>query len=100
MDGKGHKVIQAQDGNLALKILKEHSESIDCVLTDAVMPAGISGIELIEEIRRSYPGIKLLLMSGYPEQWSRQASVPVLSKPFSLAKIEQAINNLFSDAPL
>ncbi|MCW5212537.1 response regulator [Desulfobulbus sp. TB] len=92
-----HKVIQAQDGRLALTILEKNADIIDCVLTDAVMPAGISGCELIQEIRQACPRIKLLLMSGYSKQCCGQTSVPILSKPFSLEKLELAINNLFFD---
>ncbi len=92
-----HKVIQAQDGRLALKILEKNADIIDCVLTDAVMPAGISGCELIQEIRQTCPRIKLLLMSGYSKQCCGKTSVPILSKPFSLEKLELTINNLFFD---
>ncbi|MGE4313880.1 MAG: response regulator [Pseudobdellovibrionaceae bacterium] len=57
----GHHVITANDGDKALKKLSE--KSFDLLITDVIMPVK-EGIETVSEVRRLYPGIKIIAMSG------------------------------------
>ncbi|MCD4652565.1 response regulator [bacterium] len=57
----GYDVLSATCGNDALQICK--SQPIDLVITDMVMP-GLSGIELIRQLTRYNPGVKIIAMSG------------------------------------
>jgi DNA-binding NtrC family response regulator len=57
----GYRVHTAQNGELALKILQR--EVVDLLLTDILMP-DMDGIELIMQVRRMYPQLKVLAMSG------------------------------------
>jgi len=61
----GYKVLEAGDGPSALDVLQQHDD-IDLVFSDVVMPIGVSGIDLAEDINRDHKGIKVLLASGYP----------------------------------
>ena len=83
----GYKVIKAENGAAALAIVRACSESIDLVLTDIVMP-GMSGSELLKELRSLHPSIKALYMSGYAGQqlapYTDNASeLELVEKPFT-----------------
>jgi two-component system, cell cycle sensor histidine kinase and response regulator CckA len=60
----GFTVVDAGDGEEALRRLDEQSDRIDLVVTDVVMP-GMSGRELAAALRERAPGLRVLYMSGY-----------------------------------
>lgn len=92
----GYKVIQSSNGLIALETLKAQASKIDILLTDVIMPSGISGIDLAKEISNSYPHIKVLLMSGYPHKKFSEANSlpPIINKPFSLIDLADALIKL------
>jgi len=57
----GHEALSAAGGFPALKTLSQ--EPVDLVITDIVMP-DMTGVKLIDEIRRLYPKVKILAISG------------------------------------
>ncbi len=61
----GYRVFDAASGLLALDVWKEHKEKIDLLLTDMVMPDGISGRELAERLLKEQPTLKVIYTSGY-----------------------------------
>ncbi len=61
LESSGYKVLLAENGKEALRLLK--SEHADLILTDLVMPEQ-EGIETIKALRRQYPKIKVIAMSG------------------------------------
>mgnify|MGYP001343299391 CR=1 FL=1 len=82
----GYDVLEANSGPEALRILAE-DRKIDLVLTDVVMPGGITGRELGEEAKRMRPDIKMLYASGYTEdsithQGKLDPGVIFIAKPF------------------
>jgi len=82
----GYRVLEAQNGEAAMAVLREHGDSIDLLLTDVVMPK-ISGTELAQRFRESRPGAKVLLMSGYTDEEANRHGVlesghAFLQKPF------------------
>jgi signal transduction histidine kinase len=87
----GHTVVEASSVNLALQVLQEEGK-IDIVITDFVMP-GRSGGELIEALRRDWPQIPVLLITGYVT--ARQEisdDVPRLMKPFNGDELVRALS--------
>ncbi len=60
----GYKVCRAGNANEALKLLKEQTE-INLLFTDVVMPGGMDGYALADEVTRLYPKIKVLVASGF-----------------------------------
>lgn len=62
----GYKVLEAQDGQAAIEIGKQHEGPIDLMLTDVVMP-GMSGRILAVEFENLRPKIKVVYMSGYTD---------------------------------
>jgi len=98
LESLGHKVIQAQDGPHALEKLQQNTNNIDIVITDIVMPAGMTGIDLSTKIKSSFPHIKIIMMSGYPlntfSQSESFSSQHVITKPFSIAELEAEIQKI------
>lgn len=60
----GYKVLEATDGDEALKVFSEHKDTIQLVLLDVIMPKK-NGKEVHNRIKRIHPDAKVLFMSGY-----------------------------------
>lgn len=97
----GHHVAAAAEGGEALLLVEEKGLKPDLVITDVVMP-GMSGSALAERLQRSIPSIKMLFMSGYPENnitcreaLASSSHLHFIQKPFAIkdlaAKIEQVM---------
>ncbi|MBW1962687.1 MAG: PAS domain-containing protein [Deltaproteobacteria bacterium] len=67
LERKGYRVLDAADGEEALRITGNFKEPIHLLLTDMVMPK-MSGEELANRMRSIWPELKVLFMSGYAEQ--------------------------------
>ena len=89
----GHETMEAADGAEGLERLSEGA--FDLLLSDIRMPV-MDGIELAHQAADRFPGLKILLMTGYAEQRERADDlavkiVDVVSKPFSLPDIRLAV---------
>lgn len=95
----GYEVKTAVDGFAALKLMREKSSLFDCLITDLVMP-NISGVGLISIVKKEYPKLKIIAMTGYGDQPGALASEAeadvVLFKPIDLFKIENTVSELLS----
>jgi DNA-binding NtrC family response regulator len=83
----GYKVMEAPNGEAALKLFSEHAAILDMLISDVVMPE-MSGIELASKLRESHPSMRVLLMSGYSgtamtRHGELQSDFPFLEKPFN-----------------
>jgi PAS domain S-box-containing protein len=81
----GYRVLEAEDGNAASKILE--SEPVDLLFTDIMMPGGMSGYDLALRATSRWPVLKVLLTSGFPETKHNSHDGPVvnmqlLTKPY------------------
>jgi PAS domain S-box-containing protein len=97
----GYTVLHAHNGKDALKICALQENSIDLLLTDVVMPE-MNGKELFAIIRKEYPNMKVLYMSGYTENIISHHGVldqglQFIQKPFTVsnlaAKIRETLTN-------
>lgn len=89
----GHETHEAGDGAEGLEKLGE--SSFDLLLSDIRMPV-MDGIELAHRASAQFPGLKILLMTGYAEQRERADDlstkiVDVVQKPFALPDIRKAV---------
>ena len=96
----GYQVLEASSGKEALAVWAEHSAEIDLLLTDMVMPDGISGGELAKRLSDEKPSLKIVYSSGYsPELLDTGAlleeGVNFLSKPYMPAALIQTLRNSF-----
>jgi two-component system, cell cycle sensor histidine kinase and response regulator CckA len=89
---RGFTVMEADGAEEALSMLRSSNGHIDVVITDASMP-GMSGVELIEAVRRSGSRARTLLISGHPEQ-EFAVDVPYLAKPFTGADLGRRVREV------
>ena len=61
----GYRTVEASSGRQALELWKQHEGRFNLLLTDMVMPEGISGIRLAEMLHEDTPDLKVVFMSGY-----------------------------------
>jgi PAS domain S-box-containing protein len=66
LENFGYRVREAATGREALAQWSGHSAEFALLLTDIVMPQGISGVDLAGQLRAQYPALKVVFMSGYP----------------------------------
>jgi signal transduction histidine kinase/CheY-like chemotaxis protein len=79
----GFKVHVADHAQLALELLGR-GEDIDLVFSDVLMPGGMDGIELAQEVKRKFPRLPVLLATGYSDALSdaTRNGLQIISKPY------------------
>jgi CheY-like chemotaxis protein len=65
LESFGYQVLEAASGRKALEIWQTGKLEIDLLLTDIVMPDGLTGRRLAELLREQTPGLKVIFVSGY-----------------------------------
>jgi PAS domain S-box-containing protein len=95
LEEHGCKVLEAVDGEAALKVISQNSTRIDLILTDVVMK-GMNGPELVLRLMDSHPEMKVVYMSGYTGELvahqGLQSGIPLLEKPFTRAALLKIID--------
>ena len=88
----GFSVTHVASAEAALGALAD-SRHIDVVLSDIMMPGGVSGVQLAREIRGRYPALPVVLTTGYVEAAADLADgeFAVLPKPFTLEALAEAL---------
>lgn len=92
----GYEVWEADSGKPALGIWREKRDQIDLVLTDMVMPDGITGLMLAQQLRQERPNLKVIFSSGYsPEAVVKNlTTLPdsfYLQKPYNPQELLQTV---------
>ena len=95
----GYTVLEAQDGEEALQMVRRHAGHIDLVITDVVM-ARVGGLELARRVAGERPGLPILLMSGYnaEEMPADDPTIGFLQKPFTPNALLQTVSALLANA--
>src|SRR5207237_2778374 len=97
-----YNVLEAENGDAALKIADAHPGKIDLVITDMFMP-GLRGPEVVQKLAQSRPDLRVLFMSGYADQELR-TSIPAganfLNKPFSGADLAKTVEAALKGPPV
>ena len=94
----GYNVLVASSGPEALEVWAKHHDAIDLVLTDMVMPHGISGVDLAHKLLAAKPGLKLIFASGYSmddidSTFVKSGRASFLQKPYTHVTLAQAIRD-------
>jgi PAS domain S-box-containing protein len=93
----GYTVLQAGSGKDALSTWKEHCDQIHLVFTDLVMPDGMTGRQLAEQLQSEKPGLKIIYTSGYSTEVGKGLplieGVNFLQKPYPSGKLAQTVRN-------
>jgi len=98
LETRGYTVHEAGSGVEALDIMEELEGRVDIVVSDVVMPE-MDGPTLLAELRKSYPDLKFIFVSGYAEDaFARNlpadAKFGFLPKPFSLKQLAVAVREM------
>jgi PAS domain S-box-containing protein len=96
----GYAVTESENGARALEILQAR-ENVDLLLTDIVMPGGMSGFQLADQARLWRPGLKVLFTSGYAddqvaETGQAYAGADLLRKPYRRAELAQRVAGMLA----
>ncbi len=98
----GYSVIEAAHGKEALVVWQKNKNTIDLLLTDIVMPEGISGIDLAEMLRKDEPELKVIFTSGYSAELFKGKQTLIegrnfLPKPYQPRLLAQTIRTCFDE---
>src|SRR3954454_17921605 len=95
LGSNGYEILLAADAHHALKFFRSRSNGIDAVITDYEMP-GMNGVQLANELKRRYPGVPILMMSGSaPNDEDAMVSIDAsLPKGTSVHQIVEKIEQL------
>ncbi len=91
-----YRILEAGSGVQALKVWEQHKNEIDMLLTDMVMPEGMTGRDLAEKLQAEKPGLRVLYSSGYsPDVVGGYFKLPensfFLPKPYLPPKLTSAV---------
>ncbi|MBI3615687.1 MAG: response regulator [Candidatus Omnitrophica bacterium] len=93
---KGYKVLRAFYGEQALEQIEKGHPSV--VILDLQMP-GVNGIAVLEQIRNQYPGVKVVVVTGYVERYQKELErlhpEAIKVKPVPLGELVQTVETLF-----
>jgi CheY-like chemotaxis protein len=94
----GYKVITATNAVEAEAIWREQAQSIDLLLTDIIMPEGVTGCDLAIRLKAQRPQLKVIFTSGYSRnliasEIALQEGVNYLPKPYHPGKVVQMVRS-------
>jgi len=94
----GYQVFDAGDGKDALEIWRRQRDNIQLLLTDLVLPDGVSGKDIAREMLAQKPGLKVVYASGYSADaagpdLALQEGVNFLAKPYLAHKLAEIVRN-------
>jgi two-component system NtrC family sensor kinase len=98
LEERGYRVLSAPDGPAALRLI-DGAPQIDFLLTDVVLPGGMNGRELSEEVRRRRPAIKVLYVTGYTRNaiihhGRLDPDIDLLTKPFTAEALARKMRSI------
>jgi two-component system cell cycle sensor histidine kinase/response regulator CckA len=101
LEARGYEVHEAGTGVEALEVLAELEGKVDIVVSDVVMPE-MDGPTLLVELRKDYPDMKFIFVSGYAEDaFARNlpadAKFGFLAKPFSLKQLATSVREMLDE---
>jgi CheY-like chemotaxis protein len=102
LEALGYAVVSAADGPTALDQARQ-LERIDLLFTDVMLPNGMTGREVAEELARQRPGLRILYASGYSEdvilhRGQLAPGLRLLSKPYNMDELGRAVREAMGQA--
>ncbi len=96
----GYSILQAGGGRSAVELFSKHHADIDLVLLDMMMPE-MDGGDVLSEIRKISPNIKVIVCSGYSknlrlDEILKDGVAAFVQKPFVFSELEETISNLLN----
>jgi CheY-like chemotaxis protein len=90
LESWGYRVLEARGGREAIAVFEQHGEAILLLLTDVIMP-DISGPQLVDELQRRNPELRVVFMSGSSCIEAESRGTPFLAKPFNPASLSRVV---------
>ncbi|MDA8165002.1 MAG: ATP-binding protein, partial [Desulfobacteraceae bacterium] len=99
----GYRIALAANAGEAKRLFADEQGDFDLIFSDVVLPDQ-SGVDLVLELRRRKPGLKVLLSSGYIDDKSRlgvihQQGLPFLAKPYAVSGLLQTVREVLDADP-
>jgi PAS domain S-box-containing protein len=96
LEHHGYRVLVAGTGPEALQVWRDHGQGVALLLTDLVMPGGMSGTELARRLQADNPDLKVIFMTGYSEEIAGRAlglgsGENFLQKPFAPCRLLETV---------
>jgi CheY-like chemotaxis protein len=103
LESIGYSVREARSGPDALRVWAECRDRVELLITDLVMPEGMTGIELAERLRADKPSLKVVCTSGYSAElvelgMKLPESVRFLQKPFHSRQLAMVVREVLDEA--
>ncbi len=108
LEGNGYRILEAPNGQEALRIAAAYAEPIHLLLTDVVMP-GMGGHDLAQQLSRLRPEMKVLYMSTFAlvtgqQEFSSAVSgvdldTPIILKPFTVDRLTEKVREVLAVKP-
>jgi PAS domain S-box-containing protein len=100
---QGYHILTAQDGPDALRIWPEHRGEIDLLFTDMMMPGGMTGRELAQQLLRDKPSLRVIYSTGYSVDFTNPDNnladgAEVLLKPYDATALTRVIKKALGKA--
>jgi len=94
----GYQVLEAESGPAALAVWRQRAPEVAVLLSDLVMPGGLSGFDLADQLRKERPQLKIIFISGYSQEALEQASLLgpgrcFLRKPFTAQQLGETVRH-------
>ena len=98
LEGLGYHILAAENGPAAMNILRGKNK-VDLVLSDVVMPGGMTGFEVADKALEINPKLKVLLVTGYASGAgantdNMRSQHTILRKPYSLQNLAETLRRL------
>ena len=89
----GYRVLEAESIEAAFRVWEEHAHEIDLLLTDMVLPGGLTGRELARQLQERKPGLKVIYSTGYSQDLLDSGDEPIhfLQKPYPPDTLVRAV---------
>lgn len=93
LEDDGYRILLASNGREALELVEQHAEEIDLLITDVSMPQ-LSGPDLVAQVNRRWPDLRVLYLSGHADSALSGGGVQVnlLRKPFELEELTRRVS--------
>jgi CheY-like chemotaxis protein len=98
LEGHGYQILEAGSGVEALRVWEANDKKVDLLLSDIVMPEGVSGRDLAEKLRAEDPSLPVILTSGYSQDMIERdlvldEKIKFFSKPYHPSQLAQAVRD-------
>ncbi|MBC7173585.1 MAG: response regulator, partial [Polyangiaceae bacterium] len=102
LEQNGYRLIVASDGREALRAFRQHGDEIDLLLTDVVMPHGVTGTDLLARLKGRKPELKAILCSGYGAEAAGPAlevlsGAAFLQKPYRFEQLLALVRRVLDE---